>query len=62
MGAKLVQIEQKAKFNLSFFEMPPNFDLYLKVRVQKNYSDFLTNLFTLSSTIRKYFRFILSFR
>ena len=27
LGAKIVQIEQKTKFNLSFFEMQPIFDL-----------------------------------
>ena len=33
--AKIVQIEQKTKFYLSFFEMPPIFDLILRSEINK---------------------------
>ncbi len=41
-GAKVVQIEQKTKFYLSFFEMQPTFkaNLALKVRISEQKTKF----------------------
>ena len=61
----LMALSQEAEGGMTFQELQAKYDEALsqiKELERENASDFLTNLFTLSSTIRRYFRFILSFR
>ena len=59
-AAKIVQIEQITKFYLSYFEMQPIFDLFLKVKITIKTANYTILIVNLIKIFRKRFYFYLS--